>query len=299
MDFKYPIPPGYTEVPVWNGTHFKVGEKKLSILKYTHCKSGWDAQLTDLYENASDAGNHFYIDRASRHRVCLELGKIIKNQDAVILEIGSSSGYLLQAIKIQFPQLYLIGSDCIPELLENIVETRSDIPLIQFDLVDCPLPDRSVDVVIALNVLEHIKDDKSALKQIYRILKPGGYAIIEVPSGQNLYDFFDEQFKHFRRYDLQNFCDMALKHDFAIVNATHLGFFLFPFFSLVKKRNRMMNPPSENQKMHLVKKQFAFGGKILHKIFNFLMDFEILIGKKINFPCGIRCCVLFQRCDKK
>ena len=194
--------------------------------------------------------------------------------------------------------MYLIGSDSVPELLENIARKTPDIPLIQFDLLDCPFPDRSVDVVIALNVLEHIKDDTSALRQIHRILKPGGYAIIEVPAGQDLYDFYDEQFRHFRRYNLRDLCDIAVKSDFAVVNATHLGFFLFPFFSFIKKRNKRLSKSSENQKKNLVKNQIAFGGKTIHKMFGVLMNFEILVGKKINFPSGIRCCILLQRVDK-
>lgn len=74
-------------------------------------------------------------------------------------------------------------------------------------MVTCPLPDNSVDIVIALNVLEHIEDDITAIKQIYRILKPGGYAIIEVPRNPNLYDLHDERLKHFRRYQMNDLID--------------------------------------------------------------------------------------------
>ena len=52
MEFKFPIPPGYTEEPLWNGNCFKIGSKKLSVLKYTQSKTGWDASLTDFYEEA-------------------------------------------------------------------------------------------------------------------------------------------------------------------------------------------------------------------------------------------------------
>lgn len=297
MDFKFPIPPGYTEVPLWTGNCFKIGSKKLSVLKYTECNAGWDAGLTDFHEKEAEDGSH-YIDRASRLHARDELKIIVKSTGIVILEIGSSSGYLLQEIKASFPESFLIGSDCIPEPLEKIAQKRPDIPLIQFDLVNCPLPDKSVDIVVALNVLEHIREDADALKQIYRILKPGGYAIIEVPANQDLYDFYDEQLKHFRRYNLRELCDLAKNSHFKIVNATHLGFFLYPFFSVIKKRNKKMGNYNENQKKDLVKKQIAFGGKVIHTMLDSLMNFEILVGKKIKFPFGIRCCILLQRTDK-
>jgi ubiquinone/menaquinone biosynthesis C-methylase UbiE len=297
MGFKFPIPPGYATEPIWTGNGFLIGSEKCSVLKYTECEIGWDASLTDFHEKEAEDGRH-YIDQASRLHACNELKNKVHTKSAVILEIGSSSGYLLREIKMSFPDSFLIGSDCIPEPLEKIAQKRPDIPLIQFDLVNCPLPDKSVNVVIALNVLEHIKDDTAALKQIYRILKPGGYAIIEVPANQELFDFYDEQLKHFRRYNLRDLCNMALKSHFVIVSATHLGFFLYPFFSFIKKRNKRMSNSSEKQKKDFVKKQIALGGKIIHKMLDSLMNFEILIGKKINFPFGIRCCVLLQRADK-
>jgi len=297
MEFKFPIPPGYITEPIWTGNGFLIGSEKLSVLKYTESNAGWDANLTEFHEKEAEAGNH-YIDRASRLHASIELKNKVYTNSTVILEIGTSSGYLLREIKTLVPQSVLIGSDCIPEPLEKIAQNRRDIPLIQFDLVNCPLPDKSVDVVIALNVLEHIQDDIAALKQIYRILKPGGYAIIEVPANQELYDFYDEQLKHFRRYNLRDLCNMALNSHFVIVNATHLGFFLFPFFSFIKKRNKRLSNSSESQKKNLVKKQIALGGKIIHSMLDSLMNFEILIGKKINFPFGIRCCILLQRAEQ-
>jgi ubiquinone/menaquinone biosynthesis C-methylase UbiE len=254
----------------------------------------WSTSLTEFYDRESGSGNH-YIDRASRRRTCLELERIIHNKNNVVLEVGSSSGYLLRDIKQSLLQPDLIGSDCIPETLKSIARKVPGIPLIQFDLINCPLSDNSVDVVIALHVLEHIKDDSGALQQIHRILKPRGYAIIEVPADPELYDFYDEQFKHFRRYNIQDLCTMAAKSGFIIVNATHLGFFLFPAFSFLKKRNKKIGNLRKDQREALVKTQLTFGGKTIHKFLGLVMDFEVLIGQRINFPFGIRCCVLLQR----
>jgi len=58
----------------------------------------------------------------------------------------------------------------------------------------------SVDAVVIVNVLEHIEDDQSALKQLFRILKPGGYLLIFVPALQGLMSTLDVMHGHFRRY---------------------------------------------------------------------------------------------------
>jgi len=293
--FKFPTPPGYEKEPVWTGRDFQIGSEKVAILKYTQCNAGWDADLTEFHEKAAEAGNH-YIDRASRLYACLELEKSEKDQNTVILEIGSSSGYLLKEIKTSFPESFLIGSDCIPEPLEKISEKMPGIPLIQFDLVNCPLPDNCVDVVVALNVLEHIKDDEAALKQIYRILKPGGYAIIEVPANSQLYDFYDEQLKHFRRYDSMGLKQMSLGCGFVLSKSTHLGFCIYPAFKLIKIQNKRKNKHLDsNQKQISIKTQIRFGGPIVNRILFTVMLFELYLGKSIPYPWGIRCALTLKK----
>ena len=69
--------------------------------------------------------------------------------------------------------------------LENIDYTTGDLesPLadIHFDLHNIPLPDNQYDVVFCNHVLEHVKDDRQCMKELYRILKPGGMAVLQVP----------------------------------------------------------------------------------------------------------------------
>ena len=49
------------------------------------------------------------------------------------------------------------------------------------DLCDLPFSERSFDIVIAAHVLEHIREDRMALANIHRVLRPGGFAILQVP----------------------------------------------------------------------------------------------------------------------
>lgn len=294
MDFDWPIPPEYNDHPIWTGGGFQIGSEKVSILRYTQCDVGWDASLTNFHEKEAEAGHH-YIDKASRLHARLELDKNVPNKSAVVLEIGSSSGYLLGEIKKSVHEIFLIGSDCIPEPLENIAKKIPDIPLIEFDLVNCPLPNNCVDVIIALNVLEHIKNDEIAIQQIYRILKPGGYAIIEVPANQELFDFYDEQLKHFRRYDLHDLSDMARKSKLNIICASHLGFFIYPIFKFMKLRNKRRGMKNDFQKQTSMKNLIHLGGPLFHKLLFFVMRIELFLGKYIQYPIGIRCLMTLKK----
>ncbi len=56
------------------------------------------------------------------------------------------------------------------------------------------------DTVFALNVIEHIRDDRSAIANSKKLLRPGGRLIILVPAFNLLYNSFDEALEHYRRY---------------------------------------------------------------------------------------------------
>ncbi len=51
----------------------------------------------------------------------------------------------------------------------------------EMDITDIPLEDESVDGIICIHVLEHIQDDRKAISELYRVLKKGGFAILQVP----------------------------------------------------------------------------------------------------------------------
>ena len=62
-------------------------------------------------------------------------------------------------------------------------------------------PSRQYDLVLMLDVLEHIEDDTAALGRLQHLLKPGGRAILTVPALQTLWSVHDVINRHYRRYD--------------------------------------------------------------------------------------------------
>jgi SAM-dependent methyltransferase len=61
------------------------------------------------------------------------------------------------------------------------VDIESPLAMQHMDIRDLLFKDSSFDCIICYHVLEHIDDDRKALGELYRVLKPGGWAIIQVP----------------------------------------------------------------------------------------------------------------------
>lgn len=85
----------------------------------------------------------------------------------------------------------------------------SPIADVKADICDLPFEENSFDVVFCNHVLEHIEDDKKAMSELYRVLKPGGLGIFQIPQDLTLettYEDFsitsqEERKKHFGQYD--------------------------------------------------------------------------------------------------
>lgn len=76
-----------------------------------------------------------------------------------------------------------------------------------FDITNLEIADNSLDLVICYHILEHINDDIQAIKELFRVLKPGGKALIQTPfKDGNIYEDYsivsnEERLKHFGQED--------------------------------------------------------------------------------------------------
>jgi len=80
--------------------------------------------------------------------------------------------------------------------LKNITYTTTDLnsPIadVKADICALPFEDHSYDFIICNHVLEHIPDDTKAMQELYRVLAPGGTAILQVPYDQNRAETFTD-----------------------------------------------------------------------------------------------------------
>lgn len=75
------------------------------------------------------------------------------------------------------------------------------LPVLRADACHLPIADDSLDLVTALDVLEHLEDDAAAAAEIRRVLRPGGVLVVTVPVDRRLWSAHDEAVGHVRRYE--------------------------------------------------------------------------------------------------
>ncbi len=87
--------------------------------------------------------------------------------------------------------LHVAPERCLCRLIEPIpgvdyvsADLRRKSAKVQMDITDIAFRDDYFDVILCSHVLEHIPDDRKAMSELFRVLKPGGWAILQVPLGR-------------------------------------------------------------------------------------------------------------------
>jgi SAM-dependent methyltransferase len=73
----------------------------------------------------------------------------------------------------------------IPEVDYVSADPVSPHAMVKLDITDIHLPDSSFDIIYCSHVLEHVPEDRQAMSEMFRVLKPGGWALIQVPVSKN------------------------------------------------------------------------------------------------------------------
>lgn len=69
----------------------------------------------------------------------------------------------------------------LPNITYLSIDLESPLAMTQMDITKLDLPDASHDVIFCNHVFEHIPDDRQAMREVRRVLRPGGWAILQTP----------------------------------------------------------------------------------------------------------------------
>lgn len=123
---------------------------------------------------------------------------------------------------------------------------------------------KKYDSIICFNVLEHINDDKKALKNMNKLLKKGGKLILLVPAYQFLYSKLDKEIGHFRRYTLKEIDKKIKNVGFKKIKSNYLNWWsVFGWLIFVKLLNGKSMPSAPVKIFDFFGKLMLFPEKII------------------------------------
>lgn len=183
-----------------------------------------------------------------------------------VLEIGSGIGNISKFLVNQHDQVTL--SDIRDGYVNKLKEEFKKANVLEINLTDKDFDVKhkklfgTFDFIFALNVIEHIEDDKLAMANIHKLLNKGGLVFILVPAYQVLYNHFDTALEHYRRYN-----ERSLKEIFSnykLIKSYYFNFMgIFGWFLVGKILGRKVIPESNMKAYNFLVPIFKLIDKIL------------------------------------
>jgi ubiquinone/menaquinone biosynthesis C-methylase UbiE len=198
-------------------------------------------------------------------------------KEGLCLDVGCGTGLILEMLNSYSKP---VGLDFSAKALRYCKE-RGLTSLIQADTNQLPIADASCDLVLALDLLEHISDDKRLMEEFYRICKPGGYICLTVPAHQYLWSEHDEALHHFRRYSKKSFAALFQDSRFTLLKLTYAITVTYLPIVIFRKVQRLLRS-NEKPKTHLIPLPHFLNNLLIR-----ILGLEARLLKYLNFPFGV------------
>lgn len=157
----------------------------------------------------------------------------------------------------------------------------SAIPLKQYskqnplcgDIAKLPYKSNTFDLVLALDVLEHVKNDDLAISEIKRILTQGGFAVITVPHRMKYYSKQDKIIGHYRRYEIEQILGLFRRYNFKYLK--HFG-----VYGLLMKMSLLQSINPKKTEKNLIKLRNKYRSNLIfRKIWNLFVKLSSSLMK--------------------
>jgi SAM-dependent methyltransferase len=165
----------------------------------------------EIADKAIILGHPSYVWRAGQERRFQLVRRYVPLQGARVLDVGCGLGLYVRRFRQVTPQVHGVDIDA-----ERVLRASEALPNIQQASAErLPYADASFEVVFSNEVLEHVDDDRAAVREAYRVLAPGGWLVVFAPN--RLYPFethgvYWRGEYHFGNIPLANYLPNALRH---------------------------------------------------------------------------------------
>ena len=207
------------------------------------------------------------------------LDRIVKSTkaektDLQILDVGCGTGANLEMLhEYGNAEGVDVSEDALNYCLKKNLTVRKGLA------EELPFEDESFDITTALDVVEHLDNDITGLREMHRVLKKGGKSLIFVPAFMWLWGVQDDISHHRIRYTKKQIVERVKEAGFEIQRATYVNITFFTPILLGRSLMKLTNikPESENN----------INISILNGILGKIFSMEKYWLNKFNFPFGV------------
>jgi SAM-dependent methyltransferase len=229
-----------------------------------------------IYDRMAELDSRHWWYRARRDVLAaLIRRKINLPKNAQILEIGCGTGH----------NLAMLGTFGTVDAIEvdgdarAIASTRLGRPVGASPLPDLAgVAEGQCDLVALLDVLEHIEDDRAALRSIAKRLKPGGRILIAVPAHEWMWSAHDVANHHFRRYTRKSLSAAVSDAGLKLDHLSAMNALLFPLAAGARVAGRLLGKEGSDD---------ALPAAPVNWLFEKIFGLEAHLVGRVSLPIGV------------
>ncbi len=227
------------------------------------------------HKMAEVEGSHWWF--AGRRRIVADvLARLGLPAQARILEVGCGSGGNF-ALLSRYGSLYATDSDenalAYARQAGRAIVEPGRLP------ADIPFADQSFDLILLLDVLEHVEEDEQSLRFLHERLAPGGRLLVTVPAYRCLWSAHDDFHQHKRRYTRGELQRKSLAAGFRVRKLSYFNTCLFPVVAVFRLLERLFPGRAE--------KDLDIPPSLLNRVLTAIFSGERFLLRGLNLPFGV------------
>lgn len=238
----------------------------------------------DVYERMAESQAAHWWFSARRRIISSVIQHLDLQQGAEILEAGCGPGGNLQMLQ-QHGTVYAMEPD------SSSVDFAQSIgcATVQSGFLPDAIPfeDKQFDLIVALDVLEHVQADAEAVRALLHRVKPQGNLLVTVPAFQFLWSAHDDHHHHQRRYSPKTLRDLFQLDGIDVQWVTCFNTWLFPLIFTVRMLKRLLglrDSPDD-----------AMPGAVLNRLLLGIFASERFVVGRVHLPVGTSVMLLARK----
>jgi len=239
----------------------------------------------EFYERYAQLERTHWWFRGRRTIVLGLLADRLEGSPLDVLDFGCGTGGMLDGLG-RFG--HVVGVDADVRAVELSRSRGHDVRHIVGD-ASLPFDDGSFDAVTALDVLEHLREDVAALRELRRVLRPSGVLLATVPAFQSLWGDQDVVSHHFRRYRAPQLASRLRDAGFEVERTTYFNTLLFPPIAAIRVGRRLWRRPRAAQS------DFELGSNRFDGVLARVFRCEAPILARRSLPFGVSALAIAHR----